>query len=270
MAPTIQKFLRLKGGVGLLTVLNERGKTYSEIESEVEITSDTISKRKDEALEIGLIDMKPARRNNRTVTEYHLTDLGEELVREMALKGVVSNYLSMRTHQRQVEEKTEEVIDWVNQYPSQLMEFVEAREETLIDRSEDDETDGASDNGSNGEESDTGSNDSENSEGSVGVDRAKTDEVEAADEDEDEEDDGVVDGESRDEDQDALDKPQDEDRGRDLSYEEPEYPSEFMVDETKGDDEEVPEELEPQETWGETQDGSDDDESSEGDEESDQ
>jgi len=144
MAPTIQEFLDSKGGVGLLAVLNERGKTYTEIESEVAISSDTISKRKDEALEIGLIEMKPAKRRNRTVTEYHLTDFGEELVRQMALKGIVSNYLSMRTHQRKVDEKREELIDWVYQNPSQFMEFVEAREETLIDR-EDEDMDGSED-----------------------------------------------------------------------------------------------------------------------------
>ena len=118
MAPTIQEFLDSKGGVGLLAALNERGKTYTEIELEVAISSDTISKRKDEALEIGLIEMKPAKRRNRTVTEYHLTDFGEELVRQMALKGIVSNYLSMRTHQRKVDEKKEELIDWVYQNPS--------------------------------------------------------------------------------------------------------------------------------------------------------
>lgn len=149
MPPTIQQFLASKGGVGFLAVLNERGKTYSEIESEVAISSDTISKRKDEAAEIGLIELKAARRGNRTATEYHLTDFGEELVRQMSLMGLVSNYLSMRTHQREVAEKTDELIDWVSQNPGQFMEFVEAREETLINRDE-----------TNGEETKPG-NDSE-------------------------------------------------------------------------------------------------------------
>lgn len=147
MGVTVQEFLRRKGGVGLLSVLNERGKSFSEIETEVEITSDTISKRKDEAMELGLIELKPARRENGTVSEYHLSDLGEALVHKMAMKGIVSNYRSMRTHQREIEEKTDEVVEWVYQNPSQLMQFTEAHEETLIDRradvdSENDEADG--------------------------------------------------------------------------------------------------------------------------------
>jgi DNA-binding HxlR family transcriptional regulator len=137
MSPTIQEFLRRKGAVGFLSVLNERGKTYSEIESEVEITTDTISKRKDEALEIGLVGLEPARHNDRTVNEYHLTDFGEELVQQMALKGIVSNYLDMRTHQEKVEEKNAELIDWIYDNPGYFAGFTEANEETLIDRTGD-------------------------------------------------------------------------------------------------------------------------------------
>lgn len=133
----VQEFLRQKGGIGLLTVLNERGKTFSEIESEVAITSDTLSKRADEALEIGLIERKAAKRHNRTATEYHLTEFGEEIVQRMALEGVVSNYQDMRTHQRKLEEKTDAVIDWLYANPSQFLEYEKANEETLIDRTED-------------------------------------------------------------------------------------------------------------------------------------
>lgn len=134
MSETVEEFLQRKGGVGLLSVLHEGGKTYSEIESEVSITSDTISKRKDEALEIGLIDIQAARRNNRTVNEYHLTDFGEAVTERMAVKGVVSNYQSMRMHQRKVEEKTADVVDWLSENPDYFVHFEEVEKETLIDR----------------------------------------------------------------------------------------------------------------------------------------
>lgn len=137
----VQEFLRQKGAIGLLTVLNERGKTFTEIESEVEITSDTLSKRTDKAIEIGLVEMKAAKRHNRTATEYHLTEFGEEIVQRMALEGVVSNYLDMRTHQRKLEEKTEDVIDWLYENPGQFLEYEEANNETLIDRTEDADSD---------------------------------------------------------------------------------------------------------------------------------
>lgn len=284
MAPTVQKFLALKGGVGLLSVLNERGKTYSEIESEVAITSDTISKRKDEALEIGLIEMKPARRKNRTVTEYHLTDLGEELVRQMSLMGIVSNYQSMRTHQREVDAKTADLIDWVYENPNQLLEFTESREETLIDRSEPDdentepEADGSEDEPSprvvrphpdDIDESSDKSNDwIEQPEDENQSSLAEMEDGEVGDPGDDESSEDKVERINR--------IVEDAEQGRDLSSEEPEYPDEFMEDSGADDDDsetgspeypdefmeryvvgdedppddEVPEDLQPHEVWG--------------------
>lgn len=134
MSTTLEGFLQRKGAVGLLSVLNERGKTYSEIESEVSITSDTISKRTEEATELGLVERQAARREHRTVTEYHLTDFGEAVAEKLAREGVVSNYLSMRTHQEKVKEKTEEVVEWLAENPNYFMHFEEAEKETLIDR----------------------------------------------------------------------------------------------------------------------------------------
>lgn len=134
MTATLIEFLESKGGVGLLVVLQERGKTYSEIEPDVLITSSTISTRLDDALEIGLIEMKPARRGDRTMTEYHLTDFGEEVVHELAVRGVVSNYRDMRTHHRAVERKTSEFIEWVHDNPGRLAGFREVHDETLIIR----------------------------------------------------------------------------------------------------------------------------------------
>lgn len=136
MSLTVQEFLNRKGAVGLLSVLTERGKSYSEIEEEVAITTDTISRRKDEAMEIGLIELKPARRGDRTVQEYHLTDFGEALAEQMSLKGIVSNYQDMRTHQEKVEQKTEDLIDWLGENRRHFLGFTEAHEETLIERSE--------------------------------------------------------------------------------------------------------------------------------------
>lgn len=80
--------------------------------------------------------MKPAKRQGRTVTEYHLTDLGEHVAREMSMRGIVSDYQSMRTLQRKLDEETEELITWVEENPSQLLEFPESQEETLVIREE--------------------------------------------------------------------------------------------------------------------------------------
>lgn len=134
MAKSLDEFLDSKGGVGLLTVLQNRGKTYSEIEPDVIITSSTISTRFDEAADLGLIEIIPARRHGRTLDEYHLTDFGEAVVQELAVRGVISNYRDMRTHYQSMEEKLDEFTTWFHDNPGQFTGFPEAHEETLIRR----------------------------------------------------------------------------------------------------------------------------------------
>jgi DNA-binding HxlR family transcriptional regulator len=134
MGTNLGEFLKSKSGVGLLAVLQNRGRTYSEIEPDVIITSSTISTRLDDAVEIGLVDVRRARRHGRTLNEYYLTDYGEEVVEDIARRGIVSNYRDMRTHYQAMEEKTGEFIDWFHDNPGRYMGFKEAHEETLIDR----------------------------------------------------------------------------------------------------------------------------------------
>ena len=146
MAKSLDEFLESKGGVGLLAVLQNRGKTYSEIEPDVIITSSTISSRFDDATELGLIEIIPARRHGRTLDEYHLTDFGEAVVNELAVRGVISNYRDMRTHYQSMEEKLDEFTTWFHENPGQFAGFSEAHEETLIHRdTSDSETDATSD-----------------------------------------------------------------------------------------------------------------------------
>jgi len=139
MSVTVEEFLERKGAIGILSTLQDGGKTYSEIESEVAITSDTISKRNDEALEIGLIEMQAAKEGDRTVTVYQLTEFGEAVTERLAIEGIVSNYRSMRTHQRKLEAKTEQMIGWLYENPDQFVHFPEVSKETLIDRESDED-----------------------------------------------------------------------------------------------------------------------------------
>ncbi|AEN07718.1 hypothetical protein Halar_0472 (plasmid) [halophilic archaeon DL31] len=136
MVKTLGEFLKSKGGVGLLVVLQNRGKTYSEIEPDVLITSSTISTRLDDACDLGVVEIIPARRHGRTLNEYHLTDFGEAVVQDLAMRGVVSNYRDMRTHYQSMKEKTEEFITWFHENPGEYAGFTEAHEETLIKRDE--------------------------------------------------------------------------------------------------------------------------------------
>lgn len=143
MGTTVKEFLRSKGGVGLLVALNERGKLFTEMEPDVSVSSSTLSKRKDEALEIGLIEMVPVKHRDRTRTEYQLTEMGEDVVWYLSMEGVVSNYQAMRTHEKQVEKGKEAAIEEIYKNPGDILAHTSAMKETLKvrDKNSDSESD---------------------------------------------------------------------------------------------------------------------------------
>jgi len=120
---TVWDFLQLKGSVGLLALLYEKPRTYSELESEIEITSSTITRRRDDADHLNLLKVELESDEHGTKHMYTLTDMGEFLTRQMAREGIISSYHKMRDHQKTIEEKTEEVADWIKQNPGELLHF---------------------------------------------------------------------------------------------------------------------------------------------------
>ncbi|MFP9193944.1 hypothetical protein ACLI4Q_20280 [Natrialbaceae archaeon A-CW1-1] len=132
MSLTVQEFLQRKGAVGLLSLLHERPMTYSEIEPEIEVTSSTIIERRDDAAELGLLTISLGEADVGTKKVYHLTDMGEFLTDKMAREGIISNYRKMRTLQQLLDEQTTDIVTWVGENPSQLMQFEEAIEGTII------------------------------------------------------------------------------------------------------------------------------------------
>nr|WP_176705242.1 hypothetical protein [Halobacterium sp. GN101] len=132
MEITLQEFLRRKGAIGMLSLLHERPRTYSEIEPEIEVTSDTIITRRDEAADLGLMNISLGEAENGTKKVYHLTEMGEFLTERMAREGLISNYRKMRTLEELVDEQTEDFVTWVGENPSQLLQFEEAQDGTIL------------------------------------------------------------------------------------------------------------------------------------------
>lgn len=120
---TVGKFLDSKGSVGLLALLYSRPMTYSEVESEIDVASTTISRRRQDANNINILTVDLESDEHGTKHVYKLTDKGEFLADNMARRGIFTNYRKMQTHQELVEEQTEEVIDWARSNPSQLLAF---------------------------------------------------------------------------------------------------------------------------------------------------
>lgn len=147
MSLTVQEFLRGKGAVGMLSMLHERPMTYSELEPKIGITSSTITKRRDEAAELGLLEVNLGEAEVGKSRVYELTDMGEFLTDQMARQGIVSNYRKMRALQELLDEQTDDIAEWVASNPAQLLHFPEAEEGTITKREtpqndgEDSETD---------------------------------------------------------------------------------------------------------------------------------
>ena len=131
---TVWDCLQLKGSVGLLALLYEKPRTYSELESEIEITSSTISRRRDDADHLDLLTVELESDEHGTKHVYTLTDMGEFLARRMAHEGITSSYHKMRDHQQTIEMKTEEVADWVKQNPGELLHFPAGKEGRVAPR----------------------------------------------------------------------------------------------------------------------------------------
>lgn len=133
MSTSLQEFLQRKGAVGLLSLLHERPMSFSEIEPEINVTSSTIIERRDEAAEIGLVDISLGEGEVGTRRVYHLTAMGEYLTEEMARRGIVRNYRKMRTLQQQIDEATDELVVWIAENRGDILTFEEAKEGTIID-----------------------------------------------------------------------------------------------------------------------------------------
>ena len=120
MSLTVQEFLRRKGAIGLLSMLHERPMTYSELATQIEITSSTITTRRDEAAELGLLEVNLGGKKGGQKKVYILTDMGELLTDQMARQGIVDNYRKMRVLQELLDKQTEDLAQWVEDNPSQL------------------------------------------------------------------------------------------------------------------------------------------------------
>lgn len=144
MEITLQEFLRRKGAIGMLSLLHERPRTYSEIEPEIEVTSDTIITRRDEAAELGLLNISFGEGENGTKKVYDLTDMGEFVTDKMAREGLVSNYRKMRTLEELVDEQTDDIANWVAENPSQFLQFEESQDGTILRDSQPDRTSSSS------------------------------------------------------------------------------------------------------------------------------
>lgn len=134
---SFEEFLTSKGGAGLIATLYGENMTFSEILDNVDVVESTLSVRRDEASDLGLVKPSRGTKDGRRANLYSLTHAGERLAQELERKGTITNYEAMVTHKRQFREGVHAVVREIYATPSSFFMFPSIDEETFIVKGED-------------------------------------------------------------------------------------------------------------------------------------
>jgi len=91
----LSEFLESKGAVELLIVLSEGDVPYSEFEDEVPVAKSTFHIRREQAVELQLIDSGRRQTEDGFENVYRLTSLGEVLVQKIKESGLIKLFLAV-------------------------------------------------------------------------------------------------------------------------------------------------------------------------------
>jgi len=111
----LSEFLESKGAVELLIVLSEGDVPYSEFEDEVPVAKSTFHIRREQAVELQLIDSGRRQTEDGFENVYRLTSLGEVLVQKIKESGLIKLFWRLQEIQEQYDDAREEIPEWVSE-----------------------------------------------------------------------------------------------------------------------------------------------------------
>lgn len=110
----IPGFLTEDGAIPLLTQIDyNEGMLFGELQQKVHVSQTTLSKRKDEAINMGLLTRDPRPDDHGNAKRYRLTDRGQELRAELNDRGVTELYREFFQGYDELSSETDEVANWV-------------------------------------------------------------------------------------------------------------------------------------------------------------
>lgn len=117
---TIGEFLELKGAVELLIVLADGDVPYSKLEDTVPVSKSTFHKRRQQAVELQLIDSGRQQTGDGDGFEnvYRLTALGDVVVQRIREAGLVQLFKAWQQIRAQYDEAREEIPVWAENVDS--------------------------------------------------------------------------------------------------------------------------------------------------------
>lgn len=112
----IPSFLTREGGVALLTQIDyNEGMLFSELQEQVHVSQTTLSKRKDEALQMKLLTREPRPDDHGNAERYKLTRRGKKLRSELNDRDIPDSYRKFFDHYVELGERRDEVAEWVDE-----------------------------------------------------------------------------------------------------------------------------------------------------------
>jgi DNA-binding HxlR family transcriptional regulator len=138
MNSSIAAFLRRKGAVELLCIVDrlDYSGRFTDLDEKINVSHSTLSKRLDEAQELGLVTIAINPQADSPETVYGTTQVGRKLQSEMGKLGLLRMYEKLRNVEELFAEGSEELVAWAEELDREL---VEAAENAEIDRSPVDE-----------------------------------------------------------------------------------------------------------------------------------
>jgi DNA-binding HxlR family transcriptional regulator len=139
MSTSIAAFLRRKGAIELLCVLDQRRYSgrFTDLNEELNISQSTLSKRLDEAQNLHIVGVAVHEDPSTTGTVYRTTRLGEHIKNEMDQLGLARTYTKLRSVEELFEESSNELVEWAEVLDEELAEtakeFTDTEEKRNID-----------------------------------------------------------------------------------------------------------------------------------------
>ena len=122
MNTSIAAFFRRKGAIELMCIADKRQDygRFTDLDDDINVSHSTLSKRLDEAQEIGLITPGFNPKASSTETVYNTTQMGRQIQREMKELGLPRMYEKLRTIEGLFIEESEEFVEWAEKLDAAL------------------------------------------------------------------------------------------------------------------------------------------------------
>lgn len=120
----ISQFFTRTGAVELISLLDNAGYRFDEIDEELDVSRAVLNERRAEAYGLGLIRPAQTLQDGKVRRVHTLTTIGSQIKRKMRAIGLVQTHERLRGIRKEYGKQKEEFRDWVDD-PGELQHDVE-------------------------------------------------------------------------------------------------------------------------------------------------